>query len=339
MRFTSIGIAAAACAAAGCGQEPELAEPAPARCPGLEVELVQQMSAPPANVAALVRVSKCGGATLEATLSEDNFELAEDGEALSPFEAARHIQPTERAISELTILTLDLSGSVTQAGLRASMVEGARRLALQLIPGHRIAVFGFDGRPDLVPYVYFTSDEPTLLAAFDRVQGEPVIDDSTNLHGAVVSSLAVLDEAVRAEARDVYRIAHGSLVLFTDGTDRAHRASRGEALAAAKASSHAIYTIGLGAEIDAGMLDAVGRTASLVAGDGAELVAAFESVAAEVRARARRDYVIGYCSPSRKGSHELRIDVRSGDLTGSAALDFDAAGFGAGCNPAASLLH
>jgi len=51
-----------------------------------------------------------------------------------------------------------------------------------------------------------------------------------------------------------------------------------------------------------------------------------------------RDYLVSYCSPSRAGKRELRLEVTTKDAqgklnVGSYQTEFDASGFGPGCNP------
>ena len=61
--------------------------------------------APPANVAALVRVTHCDGRPLETRIQPENFTLSEDGFALSTYEALREIRH-RRDISEITVIVL-----------------------------------------------------------------------------------------------------------------------------------------------------------------------------------------------------------------------------------------
>src|SRR5688572_21523084 len=66
-------------------------EPAPAACTGALVAVLNHAVAPPANVAAQVSVTDCGGKPLAQTLDATNFDLGEDGKVLSAFEAQREI--------------------------------------------------------------------------------------------------------------------------------------------------------------------------------------------------------------------------------------------------------
>ena len=316
----------------GCGPE-ALPVEALADCDGLEVRALESSVDAPARISARVRVTGCGGRSLKAPITSASFELAEDGLVLSRHEAQWEIRQAEQQVAEMTLVALDLSGSVSRSGLKAEMVEGARRLVTRLVPLHRVAIFGFDGRPELVPYAYFTDDYDVLMEALDRILSEDVIDDSTNLYGAVIDGLRTLDEAVTLAGGDEQRIAHGSLVVFTDGDDRAKRVTADATFDATTATSHSTYAIALGSAVPIGVLDGIGRTARQVATDGNDIVRAIDQTATELRNRARRDFDVGYCSPSRAGRHAFKISVTQGTLRGAVAIAFDADEFGAGCQP------
>ncbi|MCC7385742.1 MAG: VWA domain-containing protein [Deltaproteobacteria bacterium] len=323
-------------AGAACG--PALPEgPVEEPCAGMRLEVIDQAVAPPANVAARVRVTSCEGEPLPARLDPTSFLLAEDERVLSEFEAQRLIKPLDRDTVQLAVVALDLSGSVVRSGLRDEMVAGARGLVDALAPKHKVAIFGFDGRPDLIPFTYFTQDPIELHSALDVLVEAPLVDDSTNLHGAVINAVALLDEAIRIEA-EKDRVAQGSLVIFTDGSDRAGRQTMSEATEAVSDSEHAAFTIGVGAEIDPATLETLGPDGHVVAGDASQLVGAFERVAALVKARAETDYLVSYCSPARAGAHLLEVRATSGERAGDVTIAFEADGFGAGCAPESAPL-
>ncbi len=94
-----------------------------------------------------------------------------------------------------------------------------------------------------------------------------------------------------------------------------------------------IIVMGVGAEIDAGELRAIGRDGAIVSKDRAQIAASFQAAAARVEAYSKRYYLLGYCSPARAGEHVLRIEARAGGRTGSYEHKFDARGFGPNCDP------
>lgn len=323
----------------GCGQEhpwfeddapPEPAAPA---CSGLRVETLSDVAVPPANVAALVRVTGCDGEPLSRSLSESQFEILENGSLRSAFEARRIVTPLARATKQRTLVVVDLSGSIILGGHKDSMIEGVRELSRALLTeDHEIAVYGFDGRPDLVPLGFFTTDAEVFEQTLQKIADAALVDESTNLNGAVINAVALLDQAVKEiDKGDV--VAQGNLVLFTDGRDLAARVSLRRALDAVRGSSHEVFTIGMGAEVDSTTLGDLGRSGAFFVDDTDGIVRAFKDVSARLEALARRDYFVSYCTPARAGGHQVTIRAADGNRRGETTLAFFADGFGAGCRP------
>jgi hypothetical protein len=318
----------------GCGSEFTEAPLQSLPCGGLQVQLLNEVTTPPANVSTLLRVNDCHGEPLPEVLDDTHFTLAEENLTLSAFEAERLVRLADRGTSERTVLVLDLSGSITDSGVKPAMVDGAETLTTALLQdGHEVAVYGFDGRPDLVPFQRFTADESALQDAFARVRVAETIDNSTNLYGAIVNALRVLDESVLVAQQDDLQIAQGSLVFFTDGSDRAGRVSRTAVSQALDTTVHATIALGIGPEIDDAFLSDLGRTAARHIDDVQDVVQTFEEISVLLRAQAAQDYIISYCSPSRAGVRELSILVSYQDQTALQRLSFNADGFGAGCSP------
>ncbi|MEQ8274690.1 MAG: hypothetical protein RMA76_11900 [Deltaproteobacteria bacterium] len=301
-------------------------------CSGLNLALVDAAIAPPANVAGLVRVTDCAGDPIGVRLDQQHFTLSEDGRALSSYEGEHAVFLAERQTQAKTIILLDLSGSIVRAGLRDFMIDGAAKLVAQLPGRHEVAVFGFDGRPDLVRLSGFTSDRIAIGAALELARQAEVVDDSTNLYGAVVSALRVLDNAVDA-SRTEHDIVHGALVLFTDGDDRAARVAWGAVDRGLDDTPHSTFAIGVGPEIDETFLGELGRSGAVYAGAASEIVQAFKAVGNTLRAHAEATYVVSHCSPARAGTHTLTIEAEYQDRYGQVQIDFSAEGFGGGCRP------
>jgi hypothetical protein len=128
-------------------------------------------------------------------------------------------------------------------------------------------------------------------------------------------------------------LTFGTLVVFTDGTDRAHRVPREkvhEALAQANAE---ILVIGVGTEIDQGELRIIGKDGAILSKDRRDIAASFDAAAARVEAFSKRFYLLGYCSPARAGAHDLQIATSAMGRSGTLQYHFDARGFGAPCDP------
>jgi hypothetical protein len=334
MRFRSAVFLAISSAPLACGPLPDqLTGP----CRNMSLSVVDQAVAKPANVGLRLHVS-CDGSGLDSVLTPNEFTLAEDNKVLSAFEAERVIKPVARDAEELVALVLDLSGSVTRSGTKPEMLAGAKKLVELLGPNHQVAIFGFDGRADLVPFTFFTADPAEIAAAFARVDAATTVDDSTNLNGAIVAGLDLLDHEVEGRTSPK-RVAHGTLVVFSDGTDRAGRVQDYVVARRLSTTRQATFAIGVGAEMNEDQLKQIGRTGTALARDVGELGGAFASIADRVRANAQTDYLVSYCSPARAGTRNLSVTVRRGDLEDAISVDFNAEGFGAGCSAEAMPLR
>jgi uncharacterized protein YegL len=325
--FLTVAALSVACGGAEANKDPL------SPCSGLEVEIIDTAIAPPAHVAALVRVTTCEGEALGAPLAAADFELLEDERPISAYEAPRAILPAARQTAERTAVLLDLSGSIVRSGIKPAMLEGARSLSAALAGDrHQVALYGFDGRPDLVPLQAFTAEPDELESALALTAQTSIVDDSTNLHGAVVNALRVMDQEVRLDERDGETEAHGSVVVFTDGVDQAGRVDRRTMRDVIEDSRHSVFAIGVGPEVDEERLNELG-TAGAVKAEPDEIVAAFERVSAQIAGRAQSYYIVSYCSPARAGQRSVTIEVTSKDQRGEVTLPYSAEGFGAGCAP------
>ena len=160
-------------------------------------------------------------------------------------------------------------------------------------------------------------------------------DPSTNLNGAVIKGLAELDKAL-ATAPNPLRF--GTLVVFTDGSDRARRVAWDDVKKALDQTPYEVFAIGLGAELQDAQLAALGKDGTAKAADKATVVKAFDEIAARIEAATKAYYLLSYCSPARAGKHELTIEAhakaQNGDeSSGKLKDEFDATGFGVGCDP------
>jgi hypothetical protein len=257
-----------------------------------------------------------------------------------------------------SLVLLDLSGSILRAGelprLREAALAYVTRLLAEGGEAQRVGLAGFDGRGTLRTIVDFTGELSALQAGLESLgQAECVVnadcsgnvdartcagglcvDDSTNLHGAVISGLGALDAAVKADTAIPFR--QGALVIFTDGTDQASRVDARATRDAVQASPLHVFTVGLGAETDEMALRDFGKDGYQPVSEMADLSTAFDAIARRVAAMANRFYVLDYCSPKRQGTHALRIVARVDDssgvtLSGALEQNFDATGFASGC--------
>src|SRR5690606_31732297 len=196
----------------------------------------------------------------------------------------------------------------------------------------KMAIYWFDGENELHLLNDLTSSTSELTAAIAGITSDISSDVSTDLCGAVIKSTKKAEELLKANTQ---AIGAASIVLFTDGTDQASRYRESDAIKAVKEADRNIsyYTIGLGAEIDTGVLAEIGKTASVFAANKAELENTFNQISQRVAQQANSFYLFEYCTPKRDGSGEsnLVIQLTTGSLQGAVQTKFSAKGFTGGC--------
>ncbi len=309
----------------------------------LKFDLLEGRAEEPSKVYLFFSLRNCSGEPRDG-LSADDFEIFEDDEYISEYESDQTILPSPKLYTMSTVVLLDVSGSILGADALPSVKTSAKAFidAVAGEDGQEVAVYLFDGREDLLPVSAFTKDTTELHAAIDAlsqgsITSDPAYDKSTNLNGAVRKGLTTLDN--RRQSIDSEALFTGSLVVFTDGTDRAERVSDSSAASAVAVSDHAVFSIGLGGEIDEYHLRKLGKDRFLWAENVGELNASFGQIAAAIDSESKKYYVLGYCSPKRAGSHTVTLQVKGHD--GELDFAFSAQGFGPGCSPEAieSILY
>ena len=301
-------------------------------CAGLHLTAVRATSNKPSNVVVYFKVQD--GETPVGGLDADSFRIYEDGELVSKFESKQTILNPEVAASHYTLLLVDMSGSIVDGGALDVLVEAVNTFTEKVEKNQKVAIFAFDGAAELHAIAPFST--AGAKGAGKTLAGYKPKDPSTNLNGAIVLGLKELDKAL-ASAENPLRF--GTLVVFTDGTDRAHRVSNEDVKKSLDESKYDIFAIGLGAEMKDSELSTLGRDGTAKATDKASVVAAFDTIASRIDAATKSYYLLSYCSPARAGKHKVKIEAvekdKSGgsEKTGSLESDFDAAGFGTGCDP------
>jgi hypothetical protein len=304
-------------------------------CASLRVVTIKTAEQKPSNVAVYFKVQTnaqepVGGLTAES------FRIYEDRQLVSVYESRQTILNPEVAAAHYTLLLVDMSGSVTESGAVDSLEQAASTFTERVEKQEKVGVYAFDGSPDLYPIAAFTDQSASAKAGIARLGGFKPKDPSTNLNGAVVKALEQLESALGRAAQP---LKLGTLVVFTDGTDRANRVATSEMERAVRETPFDVFAIGLGAEIKPSQLSAIGKSGTAMAVDKSAIIKAFDDVGAKVEARTRSYYLLSYCSPSRAGKHQVRIEAVLKDAhgnaqqTGSVDSDFDATGFGPGCDP------
>ncbi len=305
----------------------------------LEVTRINSDQAKPNNVWVFFTVEKNGEPV--AGLEAEDFEIYEDNALVSKYESQQVIQNPEVAAVMYTMLLLDMSGSVTESGQSDMLADAAVVFSERVGKTQKVGVYAFDGAEKLHSVTPFTETQGSVEGGIEGLRGYQPKDPSTNLHGAIGLGLEELKEALDKDKRP---LKFGTLVVFTDGTDRAGRVSHEEMMEALGKEDYAryeVYAIGVGAELEEKQLSEIGRDGTEMATDPGKVREAFEKVAAKIEAHTKRFYLLSYCTPARKGDHTVRVEAitrnEKGKKNGSGSTEygFNAEGYGPppACDP------
>ena len=259
--------------------------------------------------------------------SESNFTVFEDDSEISVFESEQQLIPSSLGFDIKNLLLLDMSGSIVESGNLPSLQSAATSF-VESLTEQEVAIYVFDGQQSIQQIVDFTDDTNALTAGISSLDTYTVADNSTNLNGAVLAGLNVLDSESTQSTSSIFE---GSLTIFTDGSDQAAWNSNAEAVTAVNSSAHSVYSIGLGGEVDQGHINSLGEEGSWTADDVSDLEEVFTSLSSVIIDRANSLYILAYCSPKRNGEHSLDLILNREDT--SIIYDFDATGFEGGCSP------
>ncbi len=295
-------------------------------CAALQPRLVDASVQKPSNVAVYFTVDTRAGEPVPG-LTAEQFRILEDGKLVSKFESKQTILNPEVAAMHYLLLLVDMSASVTESGAGAALESAVGSFTDRVGQFQQTAIFGFDGRPELIPIRGFSPGK----AGATGISSLKPRDPSTNLNGAIVEAIKVLEKQLD---HSPVPLRFGTLVVFTDGTDQAHRVTATDLHSAIDKASFEVFVIGVGAEIDENELRSIGRSGTALSKDPGTLGASFDQVAARIEGYSKRYYLLSYCSPARAGVHELSIEpVTAEGKTGSLTYQFNASGFGPDCDP------
>jgi hypothetical protein len=306
-------------------------------CASLQLTTIKATQQKPSNVAVYFRVQDGSGTPL-ANLTAQQFRIYEDDQLVSQFESQQTILNPEVAAVHYTLLLVDMSGSVSESGTGDTLVQAVGTFTDRVEQQQKVGIYAFDGSPDLTPISPFSDQPGSAKAGVQVLSTFKPKDPSTNLNGAVVRALDELDAAL---GKATQPLKFGTLVVFTDGTDRANRVPASEMQQHVKEKPFDVFAIGLGAEIQPDQLANIGKSGTAMAADKNAVVKAFDEIGAKVDARTKSYYLLSYCSPSRAGKHEVRVEAvvknspNDSEQTGSLKDEFDATGFAPGCDPKA----
>jgi hypothetical protein len=295
-------------------------------CAGLKLQVVDHSVRKPSNVAVYFTVETRGGAPV-ANLTPQDFQIFEDGQPVSILESKQTILQPEVAAIHYTLLLIDMSGSVVDSGQMPALVQAAATFGDRVGPYQKVAVYTFDGSPHVTPVVSFGGN---VRGGVNALAARRPRDPSTNLNGAVIEGIRVLSQQMEHAP---VPLRFGTLVVFTDGTDRAHRASPDDVTRALDGAGFETYVIGVGQEVDGSQLRRIGRSGTYASQNQADIQTGFDEIAARIEASSKKFYLLSYCSPSRAGEHEVQIQANGAGSSGRLGYRFNASGFGPTCDP------
>ncbi|WP_350285887.1 VWA domain-containing protein [uncultured Croceitalea sp.] len=309
----------------------------------LLLSIQDQSTSAPSKVSILFKVSDKQGNPISG-LTASQFTIYEQGRnddcfrTISSSESLARISSNSQVFSNNTLLVLDLSNSVLQSSLE-ELKTASTSFVNNVMPANasdsfQMAIYWFDGEDELHLLNPLTSSVSELTTAIADIDENISSDPSTDLYGAVIKSTNIAEGLIQDSSNNDGIVA-ASVVLFTDGTDQASRYTEQNALNTVDNANRNIsfFTIGLGAEIDIQVLGEIGKTASVVAANAAELETTFNQISARVSEQANSFYLFEYCTPKRDGSGEnnLVIQLTDGALQGAVQTKFNATGFTGGC--------
>ena len=280
----------------------------------------------PSNVAVYFTVDTTSGQPV-ANLQPTDFLIYEDAKPVSVLESKQTILQEQIAAIHYTLLLVDMSGSVVGSGDMPALMSAASAFSDRVGPYQKVALYTFDGSPHINPVVAFGGNVRAGVAALGRYRPR---DPSTNLNGGVVEAVKVLSREMETASQP---LRFGTLVVFTDGTDRAHRVSEQEVKTTLDTAAFDTFAIGVGAEVDTRELAAIGRSGIYASHNREDIARGFDDVATRIEAASRRFYLLSYCSPSRAGEHDVEIEAVSSSKRGRLKHHFNASGFGPNCDP------
>jgi hypothetical protein len=175
----------------------------------------------------------------------------------------------------------------------------------------QIAVFGFQGGEALVEISPdFSTSYEEIRTAITEAKMSCSFDDgddcSTNLHGAVIAALAAGNFTPGDDS-----LASDFLVVFSDGADRASRASFDEAVAAVGNSTAAVYGVVVAGERNTRLFSALHPARTYELADMRDLSAKLKEMATVIGALSSNLYVAMYCAPFRAGNYTVRTSFAS----------------------------
>jgi hypothetical protein len=307
---------------------------------GVNVEPVAVATQKPGNVALYVAVSKHGNGVLG--LQKDDFKVYENGFPLDNEQIKLTLLSTNASTSRHATVLVDMSKALKREE-RKSLADALRPFIARLRQREPVSLYAFDGaeKAHLVQeYSQLeTRAEPDEKdTSMERLLAFSRKDASTSLYSAVIDGAQQLSASLAAEGRPV---ESGTLIVIALNPDSAGRVEESKLRDFVEQSPHHIFLMTVGTAASSADISFIGKTGGTRAGSAMTMSAPLNDVANAVDDELFRNYLVAYCSPSRAGKRELKLEVTTRDAQGKASVGsysttFDADGFGPGCDPGAA---
>lgn len=293
------------------------------------------ISAAPAGVHATFYVTQDNRMGVEQ-LSGSEIEIIND-ESSSGFTegGGQFVVPSTLGVSFFTMLTIDLSSSIFDAGSESSVANAAKEFIKKMVEEqpqdkrHSIAIYAFGSSSKSLLYQDFTDDYALLNTKIDALIAEGG-RGGTNLYGSYVESLRILME----ETTDDKKLAIKNFILFSDGIDTAGAISEGVALdRKEKAEEVEVDFTVLGINID--KEEDKLKIKTLASSDEKYYDVAADTLTKAVEkltdynkviyfSHSYYVYAVGICSPVEKDTSSFTIKANKSGLNGSRPFYYDA---------------
>lgn len=306
----------------------------------VHLRMLEARPAQPSGVALYLSVDNCAGQAVP-NLALSRFDITEDGQPL-----AVGAQVTAVPLKgQEPFVELLFDASVQSAPFRTELASSMRSTVDAIERSGARAHFSirvFSG-----PAVPETWLQPTLDVALVRKRIADLATyastdaNSADMYGAMLAGSGFLDtSAVDFRGRNMGgAFTPKVLVTFTGGGDTAKRVSQTavtQAIGIAATSSFGVTAKGPAYDAAAAAaLEAVARDGVSVATSASDLPAVGAALGLKIARQFERNYVLGYCSTARAGTHSVSVGLAAPTDTRTRALaQFSADGFGSGCSAA-----
>ena len=307
---------------------------------GVKVEPVAVSTQKPGNVALYVAVSKHDNGVIG--LQRQDFKIYENGAPLDSDQIKLTLLPTDPSTSRHAAVLVDMSKALKREE-RKSLADALRPFIARLRQREPVSLYAFDGAEKVHLVQEYarseTRSEPDEKdTSMERLLSFSRKDASTSLYSAVIDGAQQLSASLAARGRPV---ENGTLIVIALNPDSAGRVEESKLRDFVEESPHHIFLMTVGTAASSADLGFIGKTGGTRAGSTMTMSAPLNDVANAVDDELFRNYLVSYCSPSRAGKRDLKLEVTTRDAQGKLSVGsystvFDADGFGPGCDPGAA---